>query len=77
VKTAKDARGTYQVLARWVDAWADQVAGWCVCELRRYEDGAQMVHRGMPQYVGDSTADKAAMHSIYLQAQAALMRAAK
>ena len=71
-----DEYGLYKSGVSWVDAWGGggpYVSGYCVCELREYEDGKIRVHRSKSFYIKDRPKDEE-MHAIFMIAQKYLMR---
>ena len=66
-------KGNYIITGRFIDAWpgtGGYVAGYCVCEIREYEDGIY-VHRSDPIYIHEQP-EKKELHEIYLLASKAL-----
>jgi len=70
---------TYRVSHQFIHAWyggGPYHAGYCVCEVREYEDGSVHVWRGDPIYIADKP-QVAELHQIYLLAAHALKREAE
>jgi hypothetical protein len=67
----QDEFGTFKPLSRWVEAWrggAGSAAGWCVNELRQYEDGTMRVHTEPTHYLIDEDPKTAAVHEFFILA---------
>ena len=65
---AKDKSGKYKSSVPWVEAWdggGPYVAGYCICEVREYEDGRTRVHKSKPLYLKDRPQD-VEMHNIFM-----------
>lgn len=73
----KDKHGTYQRLAKWVEACADEsghtVRLWYVSELRQYEDGTIRVISSDPHYVNDYPPETKAVFEIFCRAESVLI----
>lgn len=65
----KDEYGNYKIDAFWIEAWeggGPYIAGFCLKELRNYEDGTLRVKSLDSKYLHDFP-DKSFAHSIYIR----------